>query len=117
VPQFGPYWGAGVHTCCHGRAPANSTPTYVVRGRVVTYGIAYGAPNFDQSANAIKGQYAWHFGSWHPGSTQFVMCDGAVKGISDTVDYHGVFLWLNRPADYKPVSLADAGAATVGFGQ
>jgi hypothetical protein len=80
-----------------------------VRGRIVTEGQAYGAPNFDQTANGLKAQYAWHFGSWHPGHTQFVMCDGAVKTISDSVDYHGVFVWLNRPMDYQAVSLADAG--------
>jgi prepilin-type N-terminal cleavage/methylation domain-containing protein len=107
--SFGPYWGAGTHTCCHGRTPAQKTPVYTVRGRIVTEGQAYGAPNFDQTANGLKAQYAWHFGSWHPGHTQFVMCDGAVKTISDSVDYHGVFVWLNRPMDYEAVSLADAG--------
>lgn len=121
--SFGPYWGAGVHTCCHGRAPfdltvvtltgTNGRPT-----RVVTNGQRYGAINFDNNNNATNQQYAWQFGSYHPGGAQFVMCDGAVKMINQTVAYDGggpanpqggVFVWLNRPSDNLARSLSDAG--------
>ncbi|MBC7852594.1 MAG: DUF1559 domain-containing protein [Pirellulaceae bacterium] len=100
---FGPYWGAGVHTCCHGRVvydPAiitlpgtNGRPT-----KVITGGQRW-APNFDYDNNGTGKQYAWQFGSYHPGTTQFVFGDGSVKAISDNVNYDGIFQWLTRPAD------------------
>jgi len=109
---YGPYWGAGVHTCCHGRSPANmDLNANLIKGKAYTTGMIYGAPNFDMTGNNGKGQYAWQFGAWHPGQTQFVLADGAVKSISDTVDYHGVFVWLNRPADNRGVNMANTGAS------
>ncbi len=105
---FGPYWGAGVHTCCHGRTPAGmDLNANLIKGKAYTTGVIYGAPNFDMTGNNGRGQYAWQFGAWHPGQSQYVLADGAVKSISDTVDYHGVFVWLNRPADNRGVSMAD----------
>ena len=111
-PIYGPYWGAGVHTCCHGRTHTDLTvQSATVNGRVVTFtvGQRYGAPNFDNNLNGGKKQYAWQFGSWHPSLTQFVMCDGAVKGFTDGIDYDRVFRQLNRPADGSAVTLSDAG--------
>jgi len=121
--SFGPYWGAGVHTCCHGYTPRNLNPTTLTGSngrpnRVVTVGQQLGAINFDYSNNGTNQQYAWGFGSYHPGGAQFVMCDGAVKFISQSVAYDGggpsnpnggVFMWLNRPADNLARSLTDAG--------
>jgi prepilin-type N-terminal cleavage/methylation domain-containing protein len=108
--SFGPYWGAGVHTCCHGRTINNKTPllTQPSTGRIVTTAQYYCSPNFDISANRQRQTYAWTFGSWHPSATQFVLCDGSVKVIGDNVDYHGVFMWLNRPADNQAISIRDA---------
>ena len=109
---YGPYWGAGVHTCCHGRTHHDVTnfDTFGNPPRTVRRGVRYGAPNFDFNGNNSKRQYAWQFGSWHPSITQFVMCDGSVKTIGDQVDYDGVFKWLNRAADNRAVSLSEAGA-------
>ncbi|HVX64097.1 MAG TPA: H-X9-DG-CTERM domain-containing protein [Pirellulales bacterium] len=60
----------------------------------------YGSINFYVSGtNQRKQQYAWQFGSYHPGGAQFVMCDGSTRFISDNVDYYNVFLWLNRIKD------------------
>jgi prepilin-type processing-associated H-X9-DG protein len=119
--SFGPYWGAGVHTCCHGRTPysiglqtlsnANKSPNTIT----VTVGQRYGAINFDTDWTGYNRQYAWQFGSYHPNGAQFVMCDGAVKFINQNVDYDGaralggVFVWLNRPGDNLARSLKDAG--------
>jgi prepilin-type N-terminal cleavage/methylation domain-containing protein len=117
---FGPYWGAGVHTCCHGRTPidlnlvtlagTNGRPS-----RTVTNGERYGAINFDNNNNNTRQQYAWQFGSNHPTGAQFVMCDGSVKFINESIQYDGggpanpqggVFIWLNRPADNIARSLS-----------
>ena len=109
---YGPYWGAGIHTCCHGRTPIDNnvdTSAQSYRGGTVHRGTRYGAPNFDWWGDKQKRQYAWQFGSWHPSITQFVMCDGAVKTIGDNVDYVNVFMWLNRPGDNVAVTLSNAG--------
>jgi len=121
--SFGPYWGAGVHTCCHGRTPTSLTlitsgpvitATAQRPARAITTGFAYGSINFDYYNNGSNQQYAWQFGSYHPNGAQFVMCDGAVKFINQNISYDGgtvsggVFRWLNRPADNIPRNLADA---------
>jgi len=100
--SYGPYWGSGTHTCCHGYTPYDVTNIDTITGsagtRTITRGSRF-APNFNYVMDALKRQYAWHFGSYHPGGTQFVLGDGAVKIISDSVDYDGVFISINRPAD------------------
>ena len=71
---FGPYWGTGTHTAVHGWGWANGTqPNY-------PYGTC--APN---TSSARRCTYAWGFSSNHPGVTNFVFCDGSVRGISDNV--------------------------------
>ncbi|HEX7377083.1 MAG TPA: DUF1559 domain-containing protein [Pirellulales bacterium] len=117
---FGPFWGAGVHTCCHGRTTLsfvgtwpNFTPNaaisyggYTTPAGTTTTDIFYSAINYDYSGGLHRGiQYAWQFGSYHPGGAQFVMCDGSVKFISADVDYYGVFLWMNRISDSHQVTL------------
>jgi len=87
-PYFGPFWGAGVHTCCHGYTPLNA----------VTFAI-----NYDYKQDRSNRQYAWGFGSYHPAGAQFVFCDGSARFISDTIDYIKVFQWMNRVADQHSV--------------
>ena len=101
---FGPYWGAGVHTCCH--ALTERTATLVTTSGVTApQGWFYGKPNFDYSGTQrLNRQYAWIYGSYHPGGTQFVMCDGSSRFISDDVDYFRVFIWLNRIKDAYTVT-------------
>jgi len=72
---FGPYWGTGTHTAVHGRGYySNFTPNY-------PYGSC--APNGNSSRRCT---YAWGFSSNHGTTTNFLLCDGSVKGISDSID-------------------------------
>ena len=80
---YGPYWGAGTHTAVHGRGYYQDfTPNY-------KYGNCSGNAN-------LKCTYAWGFGSKHPGVTNFVMCDGSVRSIADTINYLQ-FRYLQTP--------------------
>jgi prepilin-type N-terminal cleavage/methylation domain-containing protein len=106
---FGPYWGAGVHTCCHGRTVYDPNPVTLPGGngrptRTVSGGQRW-APNFDYNNDGSNKQYAWQFGSYHPGITQFVFGDGSVKVIRDSINYNDVFVWLTRPADNQAKTL------------
>ncbi len=85
---FGPYWGAGVHTCCHGYTPLNDI-RFTVDGNF----------NTCPKSPAYLCQYAWGFGSYHFGGGQFLMGDGSVRFISDNVNYTAIFQWLNRIQD------------------
>jgi prepilin-type N-terminal cleavage/methylation domain-containing protein len=72
--EYGPYWGAGTHTAVMGYTPdATYTPNY-------PYGNCAGS-------TTRKCQYAWGFGSNHTGITNFVMCDGSVRAIADSIDF------------------------------
>jgi prepilin-type N-terminal cleavage/methylation domain-containing protein len=96
--QYGPYWGAGVHTCCHGRT-TRSTTVVTVNGVSDATWKFYGSINFDFTTTNLGKQYAWQFGSYHPAGAQFVMCDGSTRFFSDNIDYINVFVWLNRIKD------------------
>ena len=75
--SYGPYWGAGTHTSVHGSlAAANG----VVGGAVPNYPLGLCSGSTDMYC-----QYAWGFGSWHPGVTNFLYCDGHVTQIENGV--------------------------------
>jgi prepilin-type N-terminal cleavage/methylation domain-containing protein/prepilin-type processing-associated H-X9-DG protein len=75
---YGPYPLYGTHTAVHGRTRwGSSTSPYATPN--YPYGLCPGSSN-DHC------QYAWGFGSWHTGTTNFVFLDGSVRGISDAVD-------------------------------
>lgn len=84
---FGPYWGAGAHTCCHMYTPADDA-RFTVNAR------------FDP---VTGDQYAWGTGSYHVGGAHYLVGDGSVRFINENVNYYAVFRYLNRIADSQIV--------------
>jgi prepilin-type N-terminal cleavage/methylation domain-containing protein len=87
---YGPFWGAGAHTCCHGYTPYND-PRFTV--------------NYDWNGDGTHRQYAWGFGSYHPAGALFMYCDGSTRFISENVDYINIFQWMNRISDGRTVDV------------
>jgi len=82
---FGPYWGSGTHTATIGYTPS-SDPRFNI--------------NALWSATCQLGPscvYAWVFSSYHSNGANFVMCDGSVRFISQSIPY-ATFFALNTRA-------------------
>lgn len=66
----------------------------------------------DPYALSCDGRGSAGFGSWHPGGSQFVMCDGSVQFISETINFQnstvssdlGVYQRLGQRSDGEAVS-------------
>ncbi|MBI1344951.1 DUF1559 domain-containing protein [bacterium] len=95
--SYGPYWGAGVHTCCHGYTP---NACYHINA---AYNTTPGCQSPVSAAGTPAKQYAWGFGSEHDGGAHFLMGDGAVRFISNNISFTDVFQPLNRISDAKIV--------------
>jgi prepilin-type N-terminal cleavage/methylation domain-containing protein len=86
--SYGPYWGSGLHTAVTGRIMSQTNVFHTnnacwTPNHPYFNDVACQTPSTNPTVWPL--QYAWGFGSWHPSTTQFVMCDGAVKGLSDSM--------------------------------
>jgi hypothetical protein len=86
--SYGPFWGTGLHTAVTGRSAITNNPLAAnavcwIPNHRYSLDPNCQTPTTNQTLWPL--QYAWGFGSWHPKITNFVMCDGAVKSLSDDI--------------------------------
>jgi len=84
--SFGPYWGSGTHTATMGYTPPTD-PRFNINTK-------FDAVNC--LGTAAKCSYAWTFSSLHSGGVNFLMGDGSVKLIRDSIPYANFVAMVTR---------------------
>ena len=91
--NYGPWGLSGTHTAVHGYVPSSSGVSpiaFLPCDHAYNYAInGSGTKRYLTCATGVysTGTYAWVFSSQHPGGANFVMGDGSVKFLSETLDY------------------------------
>jgi hypothetical protein len=106
--SYGPWGLQGTHTSVHGRLVAlgqNTTSGPCFNPSLPVCYEQY-APNFGINkpylGDAQGRGYAWAFISGHEGGAQFLMGDGAVKFLSENMDYR-LQCWVAYIHDGQPI--------------
>lgn len=90
---YGPYWGSGTHTCCHG----------VVFDYRWHINYPFGAREYGWEGKYGMLQYAWGFGSWHVAGANFLFCDGSVRYLADSMTF-ATFQALNSMNGFETIT-------------